>query len=376
MNSNLVMLLTVMDNVKIWKSGLINKKRHLLFWLIFISYETSAIYFMGHGFAPLKDYLIHYFLNISLFYSNALLVLKHAYGKPSFFAKGTFWGLSVLVVYLGIKYLLNLLFVATGTYTSDEIGDLTSFFGKSIWRALYFIGLSTTYVFIVSTVLQRKRISNLELSQLKDRLEQQKLEQNLLSSENAFLKAQINPHFLFNSLNFIQNYVANYSEKGSELIIRLAEVMRYAFAEPSIDGKIELETEITQLYNYQHLNNLRFNQELFLVIKVTGDTKNIRIIPLLLITVLENIYKYAELTDINKKANFSLNVHNGGINLLVHNFNARRNHVSSSGVGMTNLQKRLNQHYYNQYTLNVRQTHSDYQLNLTIAIPVYEVLYN
>lgn len=364
-----------MDTIEIGKNESLKMKSHLFFWVIFIVYETAAIYFMGHGFAPFKDYLIHYILNISLFYSNAFLVLRYAYGKPNFLIKSIFLGLSVLIIYLGVKYLLNLLFLTSGMHTNDEIGDLTSFFGKSIWRALYFIGLSTAYIFSVSSTLHRKQIANLQLQHLQSLLHQQKLEKDLLSSENAFLKAQINPHFVFNSLNFIQNYVANYSEKGSELIIQLAEVMRYAFAEPAADGKVELNAEIEQLHNYQYLNQQRFNQLLYLHMQITGDTENIRIIPLVLISVLENLFKYAELTEANKPAKFYLTANQEGVSLYVHNHKAKRNHISSTGIGISNMQKRLDQYYPGQYALNVKQNEYHYELNLSISIPIYEVLY-
>ncbi len=366
-----------MKTIGIGKNELVKIKPHLFFWAIFIGYETAAIYSMGHGFAPFTDYLIHYILNISLFYGNAFLVLKYAYDKPNFLIKGILLGLSVVIVYLVIKYLLNLLFLATAMHTKDEIGDLTSFFGKSIWRALYFLGLSTAYVFSVSAILHRKQISNLELQQLQNRLQQQKLEKDLLLSENAFLKAQINPHFVFNSLNFIQNYVADYSEKGSELIIQLAEIMRYAFAEPAADGKVDLSTEVEQLHNYLYLNQQRFNQQLYIDMQIDGDTENIRIIPLVLISVLENVFKYGDLTDGNVPAKFYLNTTDAGISLFVKNRKAKRNHVSSTGIGMGNMQKRLNQHYPGQYTLDINQDAQHYKLNLTIAIPIYDdLLYN
>lgn len=352
-------------------------KYHLIFWVIFIIYETSTIYFMAHRFAPFIDYATHYILNISLFYANAYLVLHYAYDRKGFILKAVSWGFFAITVYLGLKYLLNLLYISESIHTNDQLSNITKFFNASIWRALYFIGLSTAYLFSVSTMMQRKHIANLELQQLQNRLHQQKLEKDLLSSENAFLKAQINPHFVFNSLNFIQNYVADYSEKGSELIIQLAEIMRYAFAEPAADGKVDLSTEVEQLHNYLYLNQQRFNQQLYIDMQIDGDTENIRIIPLVLISVLENVFKYGDLTDGIVPAKFYLNTTDDGISLFVKNRKAKRNHVSSTGIGMGNMQKRLDQHYPGQYTLDINQDAQHYKLNLTIAIPIYDdLLYN
>ncbi len=365
-----------MSLIEIEKNKLQKIKPHVVFWVVFVTYETAAAYFMSHKFSLFIDYFSYYSLNISLFYINAYLILHNAYNKKNFLLKAVLLGFAALIVYLGLRYLLHQLFTGSGIHTKAELGSLTHFFNAGIWRGLYFIGLSTAYVFSVSTIIHRKQISGLELQQLQNRLHQQKLEKNLLSSENAFLKAQVNPHFVFNSLNFIQNYVADYTEKGSELIIQLAEVMRYAFAEPAADGKVELSAEIEQLYNYQYLNQQRFNQPLYLDIQINGDTENIRIIPLVLISILENLFKYAELTDCNTPAKFCLNTSGEGISLYVHNQKAKRSHVSSSGIGMSNMQKRLNQFYPNQYTLTIEQNAHQYKLDLNIAVPAYDLLYN
>lgn len=286
-------------------------------------------------------------------------------------------GFLVSIIYLIIKYLLNIFFLKSGIHTNDDFVNINSFFHKSIWRAIYFLGLSTAYIFIVSAMAHRKQVGSLQLQQLESQLEKQKLEKDLLAAENAFLKAQINPHFVFNSLNFIQDYVAAYTEKGSELIIQLAEVMHYAFAGPTPDGKVNLSDEVEQLYSYLYLNQQRFNHKLFIDVQVNGDTGNIRIIPLVLISILENMFKYGELADRSTPATFCLNADEDGVSLSVQNKKAKCSHVSSSGIGMSNMQKRLDQFYPGKHQLDVVQNVSHYQLNLNIAIPAtYEVLYH
>ena len=366
-----------MDLIKIEKSELQKIFPHLLFWTVFISYETATVFFAAKGFAPFIDYVTHYLLNIGLFYANAYLVLRFAYGKKNFLFKGILLGFSVLIVYLCVKHILNLFFVNSGIYTNDEVGDITTFFSKGISRIIYFICLSTAYIFSVSALAHRKQVDKLQLQQLESQLEKQRLEKDLLAAENAYLKAQINPHFVFNSLNFIQNYVAGYTEKGSELIIQLAEVMRYAFAEPTPDGKVNLSDEVEHLYSYLYLNQQRFNQQLFIDVQVNGDTENTRIIPLVLISVLENMFKYGELADSSTPAKFCLNADEDGVSLSVQNKKAKRSHVYSSGIGMSNMQKRLDQFYPGKYQLDVVQNVSHYKLNLNIAIPAtYDVLYH
>ncbi len=366
-----------MDFIDSGKNGLQKIKFHILFWAIYISYEIATIFFIGRHFSPVIDYVTHYILNISAFYGNTYLALRFAHGAKNALIKGILSGLVVLIGYLVLKYLLDMFFLSSGIHTKDQIGNIASFFGNGIWRALYFIGLSTAYTVSVYAIEYRKQVDSLKLQQLQSQLEKQKLEKNLLAAENAYLKAQINPHFVFNSLNFIQNYVAAYTEKGSELIIQLAEVMRYAFAEPTPDGKVNLSDEVEQLYSYLYLNQQRFNHKLFIDVQVNGDTENIRIIPLVLISVLENMLKYAELTNSTAPAMFHLNADEHGISLAAQNNKAKRKHVSSTGIGMSNMQKRLDQFYPGKYQLDVVQNVSHYKLNLNIAIPAtYDVLYH
>ncbi len=363
--------------INIEVNGLMKFRFHIIFWVVYIIYEIATIFFIGRHFSPVIDYVTHYILNISAFYGNTYLALRFAYGAKNALINGILSGLVVLIGYLALKYLLDMFFLSSGIHTKDQIGNIASFFGNGIWRALYFIGLSTAYTVSVYAIESRKQVDSLKLQQLKSQLEKQKLEKNLLAAENAYLKAQINPHFVFNSLNFIQNYVAGYTEKGSELIIQLAEVMRYAFAEPTPDGKVNLSDEVEQLYSYLYLNQQRFNHNLFIDVQVNGDTENTRIIPLVLISVLENMFKYGELADSTVPARFHLNVDHDGVSLSVQNKKAKRKHVSSSGIGMSNMQKRLDQFYPGKYQLDVVQNVSHYKLNLKIAIPAtYEVLYH
>jgi two-component system LytT family sensor kinase len=366
-----------MKSIKVSHQQLVTLKPHLIFWAIFIAYEIILSYSFNGRFASFIDYATFYTINIFLFYIHADIVFKNAInGKPNYI-RIIFFTLLEIGVYLFIKYIITKAYNAIGIYrlTSTRQSSV-SFVRDSTWRAIYFIGFSTAYAFIKLTLHSWKRIAELDKQSLQSRLEQEMLQKNLLASQYAFLKAQVNPHFLFNMLSFLHSNVYKYSEQLGDQIIHLADLMRYAFTEPEVDGKVELASEAAHIENYLSLNKLRFSDQLYLNFSATGDIDSVRIIPLVLITIIENIFKYGDLSDPKHPAAIKLDVTDRRLHLQINNRKIRRNHAISSGIGMVNVQKRLDQAYPGQYQLNITQDDLNYQLDLLINVPQDEVLYN
>jgi sensor histidine kinase YesM len=349
---------------------------HFIFWFFFIIYEVTLAYSMSNRFSPIIDYVTFYTLNIGLFYTHATVVFKNAVnGKPNYVLIAIYAILEV-ATYLFLKHVIISIYIATGIYQATAAKSITIFIHDGVWRAVYFIGLSTAFAFIKITLFSWKRISDLDKQSLQNRLEQETLQKNLLASQYAFLKAQVNPHFLFNMLSFLHSNVYKYSEQLGDQIIHLADLMRYAFTEPEVDGQVELAAETAHIENYLSLNKIRFNNQLYLNFSTTGDIDDIRIIPLVLITIIENIFKYGDLSDPEHPATITIDVADRHLHLQITNRKIRRNHALSSGIGMVNVQKRLDQAYPEQYDLNIIQDDLDYRLDLMINFPQNEVLHN
>ena len=126
-------------------------------------------------------------------------------------------------------------------------------------------------------------------------LEEQKmqLEVEKSSANLNFLKAQINPHFLHNTLNFLYAKSLPYSPELSEGILTLSDIMRYALSEGNArDGKAPLKDEIEHVWNVIKINQLRFSNKLNVEFVVTGLVNGVTIIPFVLITIVENAFKH------------------------------------------------------------------------------------
>lgn len=121
------------------------------------------------------------------------------------------------------------------------------------------------------------------------------------NAELSFLKAQINPHFLFNTLNNIYSLAASKSEHTAESIMKLSNIMRYVTDEVAADF-VPLENEVDFIQDYIDLQLLRLGKKMNVVFSVTGNVTNKKIAPLVLVTFIENVFKYGisnhEKTDI------------------------------------------------------------------------------
>jgi sensor histidine kinase YesM len=348
--------------------GKFSLKPHIIFWALFASYEILVTYSLTFKFAPLLDYITYYTFNISLFYIHAQWISKNSSGNKFFNTSVVVFTLIELIIYLIVKYLLTLLYIKLGIYLPTQLTGIWIFIRASVWRAVYIIGLSTAYGFAITTLNSRKQVADLQLSELQTQIDQERLEKELLKSEIAFRKAQIDPHFVFNSLSFIHNYISVISESAGELIITLSDVMRYALAEPEKDGKVDLEAEIEHIENYISLNQHRFNQKLYIDFHIDGHTTGIRIIPMVLITIVENIFKYALLNNPEKPAVIHLTVENNELKLSVKNHKTVKKNVHSTGIGMHNIEKRLELEYPGQYYIHINQDQETYYLDFKINL--------
>lgn len=343
-------------------------KQHIVFWLLFIGYESAVNYsFTGH-FALLIDYITYNLLNIVFFYLHAYCLKEKVFPSRSAFLLFLSFSLLEVALYVAVKYLIKLTYLKIGVYQNMQSETLLIFLRNNIWRAIYFIGLSTAYAFGRFAIDYKKKVAVLELKELYDQLKKQQLEKDLLLSEIAFRKAQINPHFVFNTLSFVYDRIVDLSETAGELILVLSDIMRYALTELEQDGKVALESEVKHIQNYILLNQHRYNQDLNIGFYVETEIEGIRIIPLVLITLVENIFKYGELRKSEAPASIILSVKDQKLQFNIKNQKTVRTHVHSMGIGMNNIRDRLNSSYPGKNQLIIDENDHSYELTLNVNL--------
>lgn len=200
-------------------------------------------------------------------------------------------------------------------------------------------------------------------------ISRQKAEQELSRAQNAFLKAQINPHFLFNTLDFIYHNVLALSPVAADAIVTLAEMMRFAIDSDKMGEFILLGDEIDQVLNLRYLNQLRKNEEPAFELLYEEEARDIKFIPLVLLTLAENIFKHGDLGD-GRKATLQVFIAEGMLQIYSSNMSHGQQHTHSHKTGLANLEKRLH-HAYGDAALFSYGNDETGQFNVWVKVPLH-----
>ncbi|HET7896673.1 MAG TPA: histidine kinase, partial [Flavisolibacter sp.] len=256
-------------------------------------------------------YVVFYFVTLNMFYR--LLSGKH---KAVQYIQAILAGMLLLVIYTTISFFyftkLKVGISVHDTRVTDE--KLTT--GLVIFAYLFVsvFNLGASLLIAYLTYLQDEKKQRKILEAQKIQLEVEKSQANL-----NFLKAQINPHFLHNTLNFLYAKSLPYSAELSEGILTLSDIMRYALGPAAKDGKVLLKDEIEHMRNVIKINQLRFSNNLHVSFEVNGVVNGATIIPFLLITLVENAFKHGDLKSPDYPITIRLNVADGVLHFYCHN---------------------------------------------------------
>jgi len=271
---------------------------------------------------------------------------------------------SFLRVFLVAAITCVLLFIAKHKWiridpSEYRIAEGMIYFG-TVMYGLFFGGASLLLAYLTYLSDEKKRKKILEEQNLQLQIEK--------SSANLnFLKAQINPHFLHNTLNFLYAKSLPYSAELSEGILTLSDIMRYALSESNArDGRAPLKDEIEHVWNVIKINQLRFSNTLNVEFTVNGQTDGLTIISFVLITIVENAFKHGDLK--NQEAPIEINVQVKGNKLKFSCRNKKKTGPKelSTGVGLDNIRKRLDIAYGDNYHLDIKDEPGFYTTELTI----------
>lgn len=187
-------------------------------------------------------------------------------------------------------------------------------------------------------------------------------------AELSFFKAQINPHFLFNTLNNIYALAISSSAHTAPSILKLSQMMRY-ITEEATENYVPLTDELTCLENYVELQKLRLNAKTGLSYEVKVNAEDVKIAPLVLMTFVENAFKYG--VSNHRESVIQIAVEVVGKNILFccqNRIIENRHDVERTGVGILNTQKRLDLLYAGLYDLDIRNDGEFFTVNLKLTV--------
>ncbi len=300
-------------------------------WMIRDRFETTySFYLWGLGYAVVI---------MAVIWINHFLLIPFILDKKRYFL----YGLLLIGSILLVAYIRG--------FEKDSWLGVSKFF----FFLLYTTGAGMALFFLRRNIRIQRENS-----------EKEKLQREL---ELNYLKEQVNPHFLFNSLNSIYALSRQQSSETSEVVMQLSELMRYQLESAKKD-LVSLKEELEFIENYLLLEEKRLSKRCTIEFLIEGEVSNYKIAPMLLIPFVENAVKHgAQAT--NEQSTIDVNVSIKDSRLHVTIVNSKHSTVAQStrtGMGLENVKRRLNLLYANVHILEINDTEKAYQVHLTIDI--------
>lgn len=330
---------------------------HLLFWII---QSFLIIIIVKLSLAPanmfIKDGLSFSLKLLGFLYIvlPGALVFYAAYFSLRFFEKRP-----IRFLWLAITYLIIISGVTLYDYFDaiyydssriDFWGILTTFF-----HIFYFI----VFGFLFRTFIEW----------IKDRKIKAELEKDKIASQMELLKSQINPHFLFNSLNNIDVLIQDEPQKASEYLKKLTEILRFMLYESNTD-RIPLIEEIEYIRKYIDLQKIRTSNDNFVKLEISGNASGKNIAPMIFIHFIENAFKYSTNKKIKNAINIRFDISENQVSFFCKNHNKTLNETNpdKNGMGIKLIKQKLDLIYKKAYNLNVKEEDNWYIVNLEIQL--------
>jgi hypothetical protein len=341
---------------------------HIIAWLmfytmvlLFVTRSGSNELSLQHFFSP--DFLIFYFIFPFLFYFNLYLLLPKL-----LFPKKYFLYLIIAILLFILVYWLQpfdkLMAMGRPPDGPPPFENETPGFRQPPDRGERHIDIMSIVLFIlvwsVSTavaIFERWRISEKRALQA---------ETEKANAELSFLKAQINPHFLFNTLNNIYSLVITKNENAAEGIMKLSNIMRY-ITDDVREDLVSLENEIECMKDYIDLQKIRLGSKTNVDLQIAGDMTDKKIAPLLLMTFIENSFKYGTSNHEPSSIIIKLTTEGNRINFFCENklFEVKQN-SERRGIGIQNAEKRLQHLYPGKHSLDINSSNGLFTVRLTL----------
>lgn len=264
--------------------------------------------------------------------------------------------LILFFIYSGMRYILEevILFNITGIHNYFESSrNFGYYIMDNSYYAIRAILFSTSLYLLVEFIDNNSRMHSLQLEHKK--------------AELSLLKTQLEPHFLFNTLNTFYTELVDTSPETAKDIHRLSQLLRYVTYETHQDF-MALSRELQFVTDYIYFQKKRFEDNLFLDYEVEGIIGNQLIPTLVLIHFVENIFKHGILNDKNNPAKLTIRITNREISVITRNKISNSEKYTKKGIGEVNLRKRLNAIFGNTFELDFSQNEATFNGRLLIPI--------
>jgi len=333
---------------------------HICAWVVYIFMGTLNKIAL-HPKEPINvpDIIFTHLPSVYVFYGSGFIFFKFISKKQFLYltlAAVVFFASYVGIIYINSYYVAPLL---NNGATNPHV-PMGIFLIQCLWIFFVYTYFSFGYYLAMQAIRKEKQLRLIEREKLQ-------AEQGKLEAEYAFLRTQINPHFLHNILNFFYAKSLECSKELSDGILTLSEIMRYSLSGGEDQrGTVLLSKEVEHLQKVIKINQLRFSNRIQVNFVINGDIESIRIIPLVLITLTENAFKHGDLTNAEYPITIKVDVDNDTKELRFLIFNKKRKGPKEigHGIGLENVRKRLHRAYEDNFKLNIKDEADFYTAEL------------
>ena len=234
-----------------------------------------------------------------------------------------------------------------------------------ISKSLLFVAIAVYLVVIIVSAFKLLKL-NVKHAETTKKLETKILATQLKLKEQElnYLKMQIHPHFLFNTLNTMYGFALKKADETPEMILKLSNLLDYLLYQ--VDKPfVLLSNEIDHINDYIALEKMRFNETLYISFITKNTSEDIQIAPMLLIPFIENSFKHGTLNHGILNIDIMLLCENNSIIFKIEN-TTKPQDVSSKGIGLENIKKRLNLLYKDHYVLEITNANNVFSVHLKI----------
>jgi sensor histidine kinase YesM len=327
---------------------------HILFWILIVLYFAWGF---GLDVDPVKSILN------GLFFLPGHLIMVYSllyFLVPQYLLHRRYWKF-----FLGIFILVGLCGVYTVLAQLSLTGDprlqgATFTVGRNILPFIHVAAIAASIKLLKFWYLQRKQTVEAE--------------QQRTVAELKLLKAQLHPHFLFNTLNNLYSHTLEFSPKSPEIVLRLSGLLRFMIYE-SNTSKISLAREVDLLQNYISLEKLRYGERLEFSESIVGNMEKYQIAPLLLLPFLENAFKHGTGKQLDQ-CWISLDISLDGAQMnfkLINSIDPVTDEVTGpGGLGLENLKKRLDILYNGRYRLETQKLPEVFVVNFDLQLELLQ----
>jgi two-component system, LytTR family, sensor kinase len=328
---------------------------HLLFWMLSLVLFTVLIFYTRNFRLQAMDFQTAVNILVTLILLAVSVYINLLFLLPRFFGHRKYLQFSLLEI-LNIALFICLNYLISFAFEGKNPNFLNEMVAEFI-LVLVFLVITTLIKFTRDSIALQD--ADLKIKEIgKEKVE----------SELRVLKAQLNPHFYFNTLNSIYSLSLDKSDKTPELILKLSELMRYLLYETK-DDYVPMERQLDFLRNYISLEQIRNGEELEVDFRVKGDHTELKVAPLLFVPFIENAFKHVPrenksfihiVFDLTRSDKLVFSVKNNKSEF------AEPVGKKEEGIGLANVRRRLNLIYPLRHELVITETAKEFNVELIL----------